>query len=193
MTPSRRLATWIESHSPYQERLTHLKLQKLMFYCAGVASAFDHDLGDVPFEPWEHGPVNREVWRYFRRFGAKPLPAHADFCVALHVTEGRITYGAAIDKTLMCVLKIYGSLSAWSLRCQTHLETPWKDAYEAKKSIIEFAAIRDHFVQKYRRQVLACPEWVLDPGSFRIDGLPVHTYSSIENLADSVYRAVTGK
>jgi uncharacterized phage-associated protein len=191
MNPSRRLATWIDAHNPYQEHLTHLKLQKLMFYCAGLALAFDHDIGDIPFEPWEHGPVNREVWRHLRRYGAKQLPHGAELRAVLQAGEHRITYGTTTDRTLLCALKIYGSLSAWSLRCQTHLEGPWKEAYEAKSDTINSSAIRAHFVKKYRQHRVSCPEWVLDPGSFKIDGLPVHSYPSIETLAESVYRSAT--
>lgn len=189
MTPSRKLAAWIESNDPYQEPLTHLKLQKLMFYCAGIALAFEHDIGSIPFEPWEHGPVNREVWTRFRRFGAKALPTGPDFRAALHVPERPVTYKPATHETLMCALKIYGSLSAWSLRCQTHLEAPWKEAYASKLVTIEPDDIREHFVNKYRRGRVSSPEWVLDPGSFKMDGLPVRDFPTIKALADSVYRS----
>lgn len=192
MTPARRLAAWIEANYPYKDALTHLKLQKLMFYCAGVALAFDQESdlgGPIPFEPWGHGPVNREVWRSFRHFKAAPLPTGDEFVRLLDVLSDNRTYSATTHNTMFCALKVYGALDAWSLRCQTHLERPWQNAYTGQLKVIDAEAIRGHFRAKYRAGPVSSPEWVLDPGTFKIDGLPVRTHRSLQDLAESVYRS----
>lgn len=193
MTPSRRLAAWIDAHNPYRDHITHLKLQKLMFYCAGVALAFDLDgvVGEIPFEPWEHGPVNREVWRCLRHHKSKPLPSGQELVSELGMRAMRLTYGSNADAKLMCALKIYGSLDAWSLRCQTHREAPWKEAFDNKAHHIDTDFVRNYFKQKYRSGPVSCPAWVLDPGSFTVDGIPVHRYRDIEDLAESVNRSLS--
>lgn len=74
-TPALRLASWIRAHDAAPDALTHLKLQKLSFYAWGIGAALGYidELGDVSFEPWEHGPVNRTIWARYRQHGSGPI------------------------------------------------------------------------------------------------------------------------
>src|SRR3954470_14701052 len=115
MVEATNLARWVLRHSG--RPVSHLKLQKLAFYCFGAASAYDLDtlIGDVRFEAWEHGPVNRSVYNEYKAFGATPIDPPST-CVE---------YPAEVTRVLADSLAIYGSLDAWSLRQQSHLEEPW--------------------------------------------------------------------
>lgn len=191
MTPGRRLAAWIDRHYPYRDAITHLKIQKLMFYCYGVALAFNYTSvfgGPIAFEPWDHGPVNRDVWRALRQHRARAVPRGQELRLDMNVRDAEVSYGSAVDSKLLCALRIYGSLDAWSLRCQTHTEAPWKDAHARRLERIDENAISAHFKLKYRSGRVEYPQYVMDPGSFVIDGLPVCEHPTIESLADSVYR-----
>lgn len=69
----RKLSDWILSRSP--EGLTHLKLQKLVFYCysAAVAHGLEAQIGAIELEAWEHGPVSRTLWDEYRGCAAEPI------------------------------------------------------------------------------------------------------------------------
>ena len=171
------LATWIRGRFE-DSSLTHLKLQKLVFYCFGAGLALDHEaeLGAIRFEAWQHGPVNRDVWNRFRNVKAAPLP--------LLGPELAPRYSAALEEVLTDTLTVYGALDAWSLRQQTHLEQPWVDAY-ATRSEIEPATLRVHFRSKFRCDVRA-PQYLAHSWNDTLDGLPTATFSSLRELAAAV-------
>ncbi len=185
MSYAKRLAQWVQENYPYSESdpLTHLKLQKLVFYCYGTALAFrcESEVGGiVTFEPWEHGPVNRDIWTEFRDCKSNPLPTLAG---------PPVHYPLASAHCMRDALAVYGMLDAWSLRQQSHLEAPWKVAYAAKAHEIPTEDIRRHFAAKLCGGRVSYPEYALDPGTFRLDGIPVPSYKSLHELAESVRRS----
>jgi uncharacterized phage-associated protein len=192
MSPALTLAQWIMEEYPYGDPMTHLKLQKLTFYCVGAALAFDAEdalCGDVLFQPWKHGPVNKHVWLEFKKYGANELPPY----------NGPIArpYPSRAARPMRWALEIYGALDAWSLRQQSHLERPWIDAYNAQKKHIAQSELKRHFTDKFTASTVKAPEHVQDPGTFVLDCLPVIGYSSMEDLAESIYamcrRAINNK
>jgi uncharacterized phage-associated protein len=180
MSTATSLAQWIRENYPYQDALTHLKLQKLSFYCFGVALAFECEAalgGEFVFEPWEHGPVNRDIWQEFRASGRGPLPA----------TSGHtVSYSPKADEHIRDALWVYGILDAWTLRQQSHLESPWKKAFDSKRVRIDNADLRAHFQQKFRSGPVVYPEYVLNPGTFLLDGIPVQSFDSLHALAGAL-------
>lgn len=176
---AQNLTGWIRAWYPYSDALTHLKLQKLAFYCHGIALA--HDLAQpfsrLTFEPWEHGPVCRPIWEQFRHLGSQPLgPPH---------TQGP-TLPPTTTQLLLDVLTVYGALDAWRLRQQTHREAPYLLAWQAKRPYIDPEETRAHFHRLYRRGAVDPPEWLFDGGSFSVDGIPLYRYASIGALADAL-------
>jgi uncharacterized phage-associated protein len=180
----RQFAGWIARSYQYRkEPLTHLKVQKLAFYCYGAVLAHDLEsrLSDWPiqFEAWEHGPVNKELWSEFKSFGGQPIASFPESGVA----------EPAVEDILQDALTVYGALSAWSLRQQSHLEQPWKDAFEQGRTAIHLADMRAHFKRKFAPGAVVAPEYLFGLGSFRIDGIPIQTYPSFKSLAAAVKRA----
>jgi uncharacterized phage-associated protein len=167
-----RLAEWIRGNYPYPllDPLTHLKLQKLGFYCYGAALAFEHEqkVGPIAFEAWEHGPVNRQVYGEYREYASKVIPPPSPQAEP---------YEDSTEVVLRDVLLVYGLLDTWSLRHQSHLEQPWIEARKRPDKVISTGSIREHFVRKFRTAPVQPPEYLFDSGSFRLDGIPVRRNS----------------
>ncbi|HRI66745.1 MAG TPA: DUF4065 domain-containing protein [Polyangium sp.] len=184
MQPSLALTRWIHDHYPYGDALTHLKVQKLLFYCVGAAMAFDreHELGgEVVFQPWEHGPVNESVWHELKDFRGGAIPETA---FARHGTRA---YPEDVELPMKWALQIYGALDAWKLRQQSHMEQPWIDAYAMRQHRICPQVMKTHFKQKFAGQTVYAPEHLQDPGTFTLDYLPVIGYESMKDLAESIH------
>lgn len=181
MSTATHLADWIRAELPEQHHpLTHLKLQKLSFYCFGCALAFDfeHDLGELTFRAWDHGPVNLDIWHQFRDRGSSPIPA---------LSRDEVEpYSETSERHLRDILTVYGRLDAWSLRQESHLEQPWKDAHKAGRGVIPNDALRTHFRGKFAGPNVAYPEYLSLASSFALDGIPTIGHRSLHDLAKTV-------
>lgn len=169
-----KLASWILKNS---EGVTHLKLQKLSFYCWAIALAEGHDdqVGRIHFEPWEHGPVCREIWHEYKTYGSGVIPPGDESCG---------TYSPEVERLFSAVISIYGRLTAWSLRQQSHLEDPWIRAWEGKHGSLDGEFVREHFRRKFLGGAVKPPEYLMDLGSFTIDGLPTRLHQDIYELSE---------
>lgn len=180
MNDSIALGAWIRSNFPYPSRpITHLKLQKLAFYCYGAALAFGYEdeVGShVTFEAWDHGPVNRELWRQFREHRAEPLPTYRG---------PNIQYSRALTAVLRDVLVIYGPMTAWQLRQESHLEGPWIN-HKDDHGVIGNDELWNHFYEKFNRPPIYYPEHLMSRSSFALDRIPVIGFPSLRDLARSI-------
>lgn len=171
-----KLAYWILARPTLTGgAVTHLKLQKLAFYCFGGAAAADLEaqLGAVYFEAWKHGPVCREIYDEFCAFGAGELPSH----------RPAETYSADLSDRLTDVLAVYGGLDAWSLRHQSHLEEPWVRAIQRRPATIDGDELKAFFRKKFATGLVVCPDYVVDSGGLRLDRIPVRTFPTLKALA----------
>lgn len=101
--------------------ITHLKLQKLCYYAQGYALALlNEPMFEEEIEAWEHGPVVRALYNEYKSYRRRPIPLPDD--LALEMEPWRV-------KTLEMVQQRYGWMPAWQLRNQTHLESPWQEAW----------------------------------------------------------------
>jgi uncharacterized phage-associated protein len=98
------------------ELLTHLKLQKLLYYVQGFHLAIRGKcLFPEPILAWAHGPVVREVWNEYRDFENKTIPPPDA------VPEIPPKKAALVDE----VWRVYGQFTAWRLRQMSHDTAPW--------------------------------------------------------------------
>jgi uncharacterized phage-associated protein len=98
-------------------KLSPMQLQKHLYYAQGYSLGMTGEkLFDEPIYAWEHGPVVREVFYHYKRFGANKItpPGHADIPPEMF----------GIIET---VISQKGSLSASALRNATHSEIPYSD------------------------------------------------------------------
>lgn len=170
------LSNWILQNS---KNLSPLKLQKLLFYCYGVALAFDFDeeIGLLNFEAWKYGPVEPIAYRHFKAYGSSYISMP-------NIEEGR--FSSSLQNKLRTALKIYGNLAPMDLVRQTHLELPWIEAWEKGGVSIKSEVIKNHFHMKFKTSSVAYPEVILDSGFFEIDNIPVQKFRTIEDLAASL-------
>lgn len=103
--------------------MTHLRLQKLVYYCQAWSLAIrDKPLFPDKFQAWPHGPVCPNLWSSFKQYGFGEIPpsaAKSDFSSAL--SEDEIEF-------LSEVWRVYGGYTAKRLEDMTHSEAPWKAA-----------------------------------------------------------------
>jgi uncharacterized phage-associated protein len=123
------------------DNITHLKLQKLLYYAQGFHLAL---FGGMPLfndriEAWEHGPVVPSLWDVYRGYGSSPIPPAEGFDPSVAL--------AAEDRQLLDdVWNTYGQFSAWRLREMTHREPPWREAYAwGRNSVITPASMLEYF------------------------------------------------
>lgn len=162
--------------------VTHMKLQKLCFYGYGVVRALGGDLGGVvPFRAWKHGPVNIAVYEEYKHHGDQPIA----------VTFDDPGYAPPTSALLDDVLAVYGRLTAWELRNQSHLEKPWRDADSTVGAPIDDASIVEWFRVRYATGRVLAPDLLVDGGGLDLDGIPHATYPSFRDLAERC-RALRG-
>jgi uncharacterized phage-associated protein len=176
MSDAKNLAHWVLQNAPYSRPVTHLKLQKLLFYCYGAACAHDLEgpIGQITFLAWEHGPVNREVYDEFRSYGAGPLPP----------APWPVFYPSPVFGVLTDAVRVYGALDAWSLREQSHRESPWSETQHG--AAIPHLSLKNYFVAKFARGQVKCPEYLADVGGLHLDRIPVRNFATLHDLANAV-------
>jgi len=151
--------------------VTHLKLQKLTFYAYGAAVAARQSVPFVQFQHWKHGPVCVPVYEHFKGAGSTTLVPEV-FAEQLS--------GAARD-----AVRVYGALSAWQLREESHLEAPWRDTELGQD--IPNELVVEHFRAKFSGRVRA-PMNLLGSWSLAVDGLPALTAATLGELASALGR-----
>jgi len=127
----------------YDERLSNLKLQKLLYYAQGFHLAlFNKSLFNEKIEAWEHGPVVPDIYYEYKRYGARGIP-----------TPGNIDFDKYDNKTTELLDEIYdvfGQFSAWKLRNFTHAEPPWIKAMKSKSKVIIKKSMKEYFKKRIK-------------------------------------------
>lgn len=120
--------------------ITHLKLQKILYYVAGVfAGALNERAFLDSIEAWEYGPVVRNVYIEFCSWGALPLLCDED--VSLDYNEEQ---KGIID----FVIEQKIGMSGRELVNATRSEAPWKKYMNCitTKPEISYQDLRNYFV-----------------------------------------------
>lgn len=108
--------------------ISNLKLQKLVYYAQGFHLAlYDRPLFLEPIEAWTNGPVVPELYRYYREYGAGPIPYPKDIDFSIYDEQTK----SLLDE----VYAVFGQFSAWKLRKMTQEEEPWKLAAQTNSQI----------------------------------------------------------
>lgn len=127
------------------DAITHLKLQKLIYYAQAWALALPQrgaPLFDEDLQAWAHGPVAESVFQEFRGNSWEALPA----------PEKMPEIAQEDEEHLREILDVFGEYSAKQLEKMTHNEAPWQRARgdlspEARSNaVIE----KEHMAEFYR-------------------------------------------
>lgn len=142
--------------------VTHLKLQKLLYFCYGCYLArAGEELFAEPLEAWPKGPVEPGQWRRFAGFHAAPIS----------VVEGAIAMAEGVRRDVLDeTLDSYSPLNPWMLVQLSH-GMAWAaargdlDPNGRSNTRLDRALIAAEFedMLKEREAVLDDPEdWPLD-------------------------------
>lgn len=109
--------------------MSHLKLQKLLYYCQAYHLAyFSEPLFDEDFEAWVHGPVCRNVYDILK--GKSVL--YSDVTYSEYDFDAEIILKDIVASDQFNVVNdVLKSLSTWNgteLETATHNEQPWNTA-----------------------------------------------------------------
>ena len=118
--------------------ITHLKLQKLLYYVQGFAVAIlGRPLVPEKMEAWVHGPVVPDLYHKYKSFGNNIVDSPIGGDPEALSEEER----ALIDE----VYEVYGQYSACKLRSLTHSEKPWQEAENKREIEITVEALQAFF------------------------------------------------
>jgi len=126
--------------------ISHLKLQKLLFYIKVWGLVSEVEIIKEPFYSWEHGPVNKEIFQKFKHFGANPIPTPCQHSPMPPENEKHL-----ID----FVIENYIDFHAYTLSAMTHNETPWKATPPNSK-------ILDQNIKQYYSEQLFAKNFPID-------------------------------
>lgn len=137
----------LASCEPDGEEMTHLRLQKLLYYVQGWSLAYrGNPMFTSAVEAWDHGPVVRRVYPLFRAYGKDLIPKK----------EGCVPDGlSAADKRFVdAIWANYRQYSASKLRDMTHAEDPWREAFrpDPKRATHPNEISQDAMLKFFRRQ-----------------------------------------
>ena len=120
------------------ERLTNLKLQKLLYYQQGFHLAvFSTPLFEEDIEAWMYGPVVPIVYNEYSSYGSSSLP---------EVRES-ISLSDDEEELFNEVYDAYRDFSAIGLMNRTHKEKPWASVSPHDRgTIISQESMREYFL-----------------------------------------------
>lgn len=139
---SRKIADYLLCEARYRgELLTHLKLQKLLYYAqAWFITLQGRPLFEEDFQAWVHGPVLPSEYARLRDYGWRPIDLDVkrpdlDSDVRNHLDE---------------IMDVFGVESAVALERMTHEEVPWQRAREGlAPHVASNRVIRKDWMQEY--------------------------------------------
>jgi uncharacterized phage-associated protein len=103
------------------ELISHMKLQKLIYYCQGFHLAlYGAPLFPEEIQAWTHGPVCPRLYHALKLYGASPIAAIID--------PDKLNLSDREKRLISMIYDSYGQYSASRLRQMTHKEGPWDTA-----------------------------------------------------------------
>ena len=121
--------------------VSNLKLQKLLYYAAGMIAAVRGRVEDPLFqdclEAWQHGPVVPSQYHRFSAHGSSAIPSVERFDFGVFKPHDL--------EVLDDVYNFFGQYSAWKLRNMTHEEAPWITSFDCADKTISQRQLIDFF------------------------------------------------
>ncbi|MDR1873131.1 MAG: DUF4065 domain-containing protein [Deltaproteobacteria bacterium] len=153
------IANWfIEKNLNDNSNLTHLKIQKLLYYIQGWYLAyFDCPLFEDNIEAWKYGPVIDSIYRSLRRYRDKEINklirGYAIINGIYTITKPKVIFNNEKEEDfILSFWNEFSKIPPWDLVNDTHKEnTPWYQvslAYENKKTtskIIPVELMKSYF------------------------------------------------
>jgi uncharacterized phage-associated protein len=115
-----------------ENNITHLKLQKLLYYVKAWSLVNGTPVIPESFLKWKHGPVNKQIYDEYKKYGDN---------VISHTSSGsnNVMHKELIDFILEC----YAPYDAINLSLMTHQDDPWKNTPD--NSVISDASMLKYY------------------------------------------------
>jgi uncharacterized phage-associated protein len=123
------------------DSITHLKLQKLLYFAQGTSLALtDNLLFNESLKAWNHGPVISSVYSFFKVFdkSAIPNPSEMNFDI----------YDETTKHLIYKVYSVYGEHTASYLRNLSHKHTSWQKAFNSYDKTLDYSDVKTDFTQE---------------------------------------------
>ncbi|GAA4828174.1 DUF4065 domain-containing protein [Paenibacillus vulneris] len=139
---------FLQKSDPNSERsITHLKLQKLVYYAqAWHLAIIGNSLFNEKIEAWVHGPVCPDLYSRYKIYG---------FGVIRPAKNQTTNIPKDTRDLLDEVWQVYGALSGVALESLTHKERPWQ---QARGNLSDFSpsnnVITNDSMRTYYRRLL---------------------------------------
>ncbi|WOO86888.1 DUF4065 domain-containing protein [Mollicutes bacterium LVI A0039] len=128
-------ATIINYASKNNHNITNLQLQKLLYFMqVEYIKETSKLLFPEEFQAWTYGPVQYDVWRYYRLYNRKTISK---------VLIGTVISDNILDSILKDKIEMYFRQNVWKLVEQSHREAPWAEAIEKNERYISNASIME--------------------------------------------------
>jgi len=144
MFEAKLIAEYFVSKSVLEgQPITHMKLQKLIYFAHGMRLAEKGEpLVMNSFEAWEYGPVIRDIYTRYKKYGGQPINL-----LITKVPVLKIELKTFLDK----IFNKYRSYPAPILSRDTHqIGGPWDIAKKAnptkRNPVISNKSIKDYFL-----------------------------------------------
>lgn len=112
-------------------RISHLKLQKLSYYCQGYSLAINNTpIFSDKIEAWPHGPVVASIYRSYSVYKDNYIDVPDDRDYVSDLSQ-------QVLDMIDFVLASLGEMGAWALRNKTHTESPWRLHYSEDTNIVD--------------------------------------------------------
>ena len=132
------------SGNPVKEGITHLKLQKMLYFAQATHLAiFDRPLFEDEIQAWSLGPVVPSVYRVFKDSENQPIDPNAGEC-----------NNPEVEKFLNVIWQLFGKYSASELVDMTHRHKPWLSVY---KEDVQNIPISQEAIKAYYKESFASP------------------------------------
>ena len=133
--------------------ISHLKLQKLLYFAHGFAlAAEDMPLLDETVEAWRYGPVVPSVYQQFKANGSAPIEKLVSGYEFSSLEED-----SSVSELLEFVWSSLKGFTPYQLSEMTHLPgAPWElarkeDQRNTPNALIRNELIKTYFIQHYRK------------------------------------------
>lgn len=143
----------LERASTNGHEITNMSVNKIVFFLHGwFLAKYQKPLVNAKIEAWEHGPVFRELYAEFRRYGSGPIKGRAkkfdlisgeEIYCELTVDEGARNFLAEL-------IDHYSGFSASALRGLSHVEGgPWDRVWNHVGASNPGMQISDELIVEY--------------------------------------------
>ena len=128
--------------------ITNLKLQKLMYFLEAyymVENTEEEELFNSEWSAWDYGPVNRELYNHYRKFGSMEISLNAR-----EIAKGD-NLPEINKKYIKKIYELFGGFSAFELVTLTHLnDSPWDRLYKNNERLnkYDFEKLNDSIIPK---------------------------------------------